>query len=147
MPEPTTPLVERPWEDVERMLDVDSALERVLSAFSPLQPVTLPLLDAADMVLAADVIAVNDVPPFRNSAMDGYAVRAADTLSARWSSPAELPQNLEFLFSRNRLNVAISRARCVAAVVASPALLDTDCRTIEQMRLVNALCRTSEVAQ
>ena len=47
MPEPTTPLVERPWEDVERMLDVDSALERVLSAFSPLQPVMLPLLDAA----------------------------------------------------------------------------------------------------
>jgi hypothetical protein len=85
MPEPTTPLVERPWEDVERMLDVDSALERVLSAFSPLQPVMLPLLDAANMVLAADVIAVNDVPPFRNSAMDGYAVRAADTLSATWS--------------------------------------------------------------
>jgi molybdopterin molybdotransferase len=43
------------------------------------------------MVLAADVFAVNDVPPFRNSAMDGYAVRAADTLSATWSSPAELP--------------------------------------------------------
>ena len=43
------------------------------------------------MVLAADVIAVNDVPPFRNSAMDGYAVRAADTHSATWSSPVELP--------------------------------------------------------
>ena len=62
------------------------------------------------------------------------------------SSPAELPRNLEFLFSRNRLNVAISRARCIACVVASPALLDTDCRTIEQMRLVNALCRVSEAA-
>ena len=62
------------------------------------------------------------------------------------SSPAELPRNLEFLFSRNRLNVAISRARCIACVVASPALLDTECRTIEQMRLVNALCRVSEIA-
>jgi molybdopterin molybdotransferase len=91
VPEPITPLVERPWEDVERMLDVDSALARVLSAFSPLQPVLLPLLDAADLVLASDVIAVSDVPPFRNSAMDGYAVRAVDTLSAAWSSPAELP--------------------------------------------------------
>ncbi len=79
MPEPITPLIERPWEDVERMLDVDSALEQVLSAFSPLEPITLPLLDAADMVLAADVVAINDVPPFRNSAMDGYAVRAVDT--------------------------------------------------------------------
>ena len=62
------------------------------------------------------------------------------------SSPAELPRNLEFLFSRNRLNVAISRARCIACVVASPALLDTECRTIEQMRLVNALCRVAEIA-
>ena len=63
------------------------------------------------------------------------------------SSPAELPRNLEFLFSRNRLNVAISRARCIACVVASPELLDTECRTIEQMRLVNALCRVAEVAE
>lgn len=91
MPEPITPLVERPWEDVERMLDVDSALERILSAFSPLQPITLPLLEAANMVLATDTIAINDVPPFRNSAMDGYAVRAADTVSASWAVPAELP--------------------------------------------------------
>jgi molybdopterin molybdotransferase len=43
------------------------------------------------MVLAADVIAVNDVPPFRNSAMDGYAVRAADTAPATWAAPVELP--------------------------------------------------------
>ncbi len=91
MPEPITPLVERPWDDVERMLDVDSALEQILSAFSPLQPITLPLLDAAGMVLAADVIAANDVPPFRNSAMDGYAVRASDTASATWAAPVELP--------------------------------------------------------
>jgi predicted RecB family nuclease len=62
------------------------------------------------------------------------------------SSSAELPRNLEFLFSRNRLNVAISRARCLAAIVASPDLLETDCRTIGQMRLVNALCRAAEVA-
>jgi molybdopterin molybdotransferase len=91
VPEPTTPLVERPWEDVERMLDVDSALNQILSAFSPLPPNSLPLLEAANMVLADDVIALNDVPPFRNSAMDGYAVRAADTSRATWSAPAELP--------------------------------------------------------
>ena len=90
VPEPITPLVERPWEDVERMLDVDEALEHVLSAFSPLPPISLPLLDAANLVLVRDVIARNDVPPFRNSAMDGYAVRAADTAAATWSKPVEL---------------------------------------------------------
>jgi molybdopterin molybdotransferase len=91
VPEPNTPLIERPWEDVERMLDVDAALEQILSAFSPLHPITVPLLEAANMVLASDVIAGNDVPPFRNAAMDGYAVRAADTASATWTAPAELP--------------------------------------------------------
>ena len=62
------------------------------------------------------------------------------------SSGAELPRDVEFLFSRNRLNVAISRARCLAVVVASPRLLDVDCRTTEQMRLVNGLCRFVEMA-
>ena len=42
--------------------------------------------------------------------------------------------------------MAGSRARCVAYVVASPRLLDTECRTVEQMKLVNALCRFAEVA-
>jgi hypothetical protein len=39
-----------------------------------------------------------------------------------------------------------ARARCLAYVVASPRLLDTECRTVEQMKLVNALCRFVEVA-
>jgi molybdopterin molybdotransferase len=91
VPEPNTPLIERPWEDVERMLDVDAALQHVLSAFAPLESTTVPLLDAANMVLADDVIARDDVPPFRNSAMDGYAVRAADTVSATWSAPVQFP--------------------------------------------------------
>ncbi|MFN8175841.1 MAG: TM0106 family RecB-like putative nuclease [Solirubrobacteraceae bacterium] len=63
------------------------------------------------------------------------------------SSGEELPRNLEFLFSRNRLNVAISRAQCLSIVVASPRLLDIDCGTIDQMRLVNELCRLGETAQ
>lgn len=63
------------------------------------------------------------------------------------SSGAELPRDVEFLFSRNRLNVAISRARCLAILVASPRLLDVDCKTSEQMRLVNGLCRFVEMAR
>ena len=63
------------------------------------------------------------------------------------SSGEQVPRGLEFLFSRNRLNVAVSRARCLAYVVASPRLLEADCKTVEQMRLLNALCRFVEVAQ
>jgi hypothetical protein len=51
------------------------------------------------------------------------------------------------LFSRNRLNVAISRAQYRAYLVRSPRLLDARCRTIEQMRLANALCRLVEQAE
>jgi predicted RecB family nuclease len=56
------------------------------------------------------------------------------------SSGAEVPRNVEFLFSRNRLNVAVSRAQCLAVLVASPELLGIECKTVEQMRLINALC-------
>ena len=57
------------------------------------------------------------------------------------SSGDDVPRGLEFLFSRNRLNVAVSRARCLPYVVASPRLLEASCKTVEQMRLANALCR------
>jgi uncharacterized protein len=63
------------------------------------------------------------------------------------SSGDEIPRGLEFLFSRNRLNVAISRAQCLAYLVGSPRLLDVRCRTVEQMQLVNALCRFVEMAE
>ena len=52
---------------------------------------------------------------------------------------------MEFLYSLNRLNVATSRARCLAMVVASPELPRVGARTVEQMRLANALCRFVEV--
>ena len=62
------------------------------------------------------------------------------------SSGEDTPRGLEFLFSRNRLNVAISRARALAVVVCSPALLEARCNSVEQMRLVNNLCRFAEDA-
>jgi uncharacterized protein len=62
------------------------------------------------------------------------------------SSQAEMPRSIEFLYSLNRLNVATSRGRCLAIVVASPDLLKVRVHTPLQMRLANALCRFVEVA-
>jgi AAA domain len=62
------------------------------------------------------------------------------------STSAEAPRGMEFLFSLNRLNVAISRAQGMAILVCSPALLDVIARTPEQMRLANALCRYLEIS-
>jgi len=61
-------------------------------------------------------------------------------VSMTTSSGDDLPRQIEFLYSRNRLNVAISRARCLAVVFASPRLLEIPCSTVDQMKLVNTLC-------
>jgi len=68
-------------------------------------------------------------------------------ISMTTSSGDDLPRNIEFLYSRNRLNVAISRAKCLAIILASPRLLEIPCRTIEQMELVNGLCWARDYAQ
>ena len=63
------------------------------------------------------------------------------------SSPELAPRGMDFLYSRHRLNVATSRARCIAIVVASPDLFRVRARTPEQMRLANAFCRFVEIAE
>jgi uncharacterized protein len=63
------------------------------------------------------------------------------------SSPELAPRGMDFLYSRHRLNVATSRARCVAILVASPDLFRVRARTPAQMRLANAFCRFEEVAR
>jgi len=63
------------------------------------------------------------------------------------SSAEDAPRGMEFLYSLNRLNVATSRARCAAILVANPRLFEPECRTPAQMRLANAFCRYREVAR
>jgi uncharacterized protein len=62
------------------------------------------------------------------------------------SRPEDAPRGMEFLYSGNRLNVATSRARCAAFLVASKHLFEPECRTPRQMKLANALCRYRELA-
>ena len=83
-----------------------------------------------------------------SSAASGLTAPSAVVFfSMATSSGEDIPRNVEFLYSRNRLNVAVSRARCLAVLVCSPRLLTIRCRSVEQMRLVNALCRFVELAE
>jgi hypothetical protein len=61
------------------------------------------------------------------------------------STPEDAPRGMEFLYSLNRLNVAVSRARCVAVIIASPALFTVQCKTVRQIELANACCRYLEM--
>jgi len=73
---------DRAWDNPETMLGVDDALARILAHLTPLPEVDLSLLAAQGLVAARDVTSRVDIPPYRNSAMDGYAVRSADTADA-----------------------------------------------------------------
>jgi len=64
------------------MISVRDALDRVLDGLPRLGSEQVALTGARARVLAADIVAPHDVPPFRNSAMDGYAVRSADVATA-----------------------------------------------------------------
>jgi uncharacterized protein len=63
------------------------------------------------------------------------------------SSSDDMPRGPEFLFSRNRLNVAVSRARCLAYLVCTEELLNSRARTIEEMRLIGTLSSFVEYAE
>ena len=97
----------------------------------------------------AQVRALSDaLPDFRIGTVDKFQGQEApiSIYSMATSSSEEAPHGMEFLYSLNRLNVATSRAQCVALIVASPKLLRVRCRTPRQMRLANALARLMEMA-
>jgi molybdenum cofactor synthesis domain-containing protein len=72
------------------VISLHEAQQRILDAVAPLAPRPVPLRMARGLVLADDVVAAEMVPPFANTAMDGYAVRAPDTTGASPTMPATL---------------------------------------------------------
>lgn len=69
---------------------VEAAQAEILRHVAPLETITLPLVEAFGRVLAAEIHADLDVPPFANAAMDGYAVRGEDVQAARPDAPVAL---------------------------------------------------------
>src|ERR1044072_5619010 len=71
-------------------VSVDEAREAILGNFRALESVRVPLGEALGLVLADDIASDIDIPPFDNSSMDGYAVRAEDTMGAGEDAPSRL---------------------------------------------------------
>ena len=114
---------------------------------------------SSDQITADDVLVVApwnvQVNALRRALPAGARVGTVDKfqgqeaavvlVSMATSAADEIPRGIGFLFSRERLNVAISRARCLGIVVASPKLLEVPCATIDELRLVNTLCHRSRL--
>ena len=113
---------------------------------------TRPLCPADIIVVApynAQVNALRDALPaaIRVGTVDKFQGQEAPVclVSMTASSVEETPRGMDFLFSLNRINVAVSRAKGLALVFGSPRLREAKCDTIEQMRLVNTLCALPEL--
>ncbi len=113
---------------------------------------TLTLNDI--MVIApynAHVVAlVSELPTGANvGTVDKFQGQEAPVViySMSTSSPADAPRGMEFLYSINRLNVAVSRAKSVCIIVASPKLFAPGCKNPDQMKLANAFCRYLELSE
>jgi molybdopterin molybdotransferase len=72
------------------VISVEQALDKVLERVVVLEAEEKPILESLGQVLAEDVFSTIDIPPLDNSAMDGYAVRSADTIGASHKSPRTL---------------------------------------------------------
>jgi uncharacterized protein len=132
-------------EEAETIRDIVASLtgQRWIDKDGPDKPITLDEI----LVVApynAQVNLLREVLPAgtRIGTIDKFQGQEAAVVlvSMTSSSGADLPRNIEFLYDKNRLNVAVSRAKCLAVVLASPALLHVDCGTPGQMALVNTLC-------
>ena len=84
----------------------------------------------------------------RVGTVDKFQGREAEAVivSMATSGADKMPRDASFLPSRNRLNVAISRARCLAGPVASPGLLDLVANSVDEMRLANLFCWAADFA-
>ena len=112
--------------------------------------ITRPL-EASDIIVVApynvQINALSDaLPGIRVGTVDKLQGQEAPValISMTASTAEETSRGLNFLLSRLRLNVAISRGKALSLVFASPRLCETPCATVEQMRLVNALCALPE---
>ncbi len=137
---------ERIGELVESLLApgitwVDAAGNR-----SPLRPEDILIVAPYNAQVA---LLSQRLPNIHTGTVDKFQGQQAPVViySLTTSTPEDAPRGMEFLYSVNRLNVATSRAKALCILVASPKLLEPECKTPRQLKLANALCRFAELAE
>jgi uncharacterized protein len=141
-------------EEADTIAAACSDLLRPGSTVTDDHGVTRPLAADDILVVAPYNLAVRCI---RERVPDGVQVGTVDRFQGQQapivfyamtcSAGEDVPRGIDFLFDAHRLNVAISRAQCLAVLVHSPRLLDANCSTLEAMGLVDGVCRFVEMAQ
>jgi uncharacterized protein len=137
----------------EEVAAIQAAIADLLTgSWSGKDGTTRPLEPADIIVVApynAQVNALQDAlhAAIRVGTVDKFQGQEAPIclVSMTASSVEETPRGMDFLFSLNRINVAVSRAKGLALVFGAPRLREAKCDTVEQMRLVNTLCALPEL--
>ena len=129
-------LIGRQWVDAAGVSQIITARDIIVVAPYNLQVATIEAIARA-----------RGISPWVGTVDKFQGQEGAVAIYSMTSSSAEdAPRGMDFLYERNRLNVAISRARALAILVASPELLRVHCRTPDQMKKANALCAYLEMA-
>ncbi len=113
------------------MLEVEEARARISAAITPLAGEMVPLRAAAGRVLAESVVAPLALPPFDNSAMDGYAVRAADVAGAGADSPVMLTQ-IGAVAAGATFTGTVEKGTCVRLFTGSPLPAGADAVVMQE---------------
>lgn len=102
-----------------KLLNVDLALENILSDVKILRPETVPLIDSLDRLIAEDITSPVDLPPFDNSAMDGYAIHQEDSRDASLNDPNPLTVAMDIL-AGSAPQVALARGEAARIMTGAP---------------------------
>lgn len=101
------------------MISVEEARTRILEQFARLEAIEVPVLDAVGQVLAEDVVAGFNIPPLPNTAMDGYAVRAEDTVGATYDTPLQL-ESIGYLPAGEVFDGSVGSGQAVRIMTGAP---------------------------
>jgi uncharacterized protein len=138
-------------EEVARVKKIVGELTNGKVCWNDKQNKKAPLTKDDILVIAPYNAQVHDLiqalPGVKVGTVDKFQGQEAPVVifSMATSSPEDAPRGMEFLYSLNRLNVAVSRAKAVFILMASPKLFEPDCKSPQQMKLANALCRFREM--
>ncbi|MYM73364.1 molybdenum cofactor guanylyltransferase [Duganella sp. FT134W] len=135
-PAPASPAAARPADSDPAALPVDQAQRLIFDRITAVEATeTLPLLNALDRVLAADIISPINVPAYDNSAMDGYALRGAD-LPADGAAPVTF-KNIGIAYAGHPFTQAPQQNECIR--IMTGAAIPPGCDSVLPQELAAAI--------